>query len=415
MNPLATLQTATSALLASKLRSTLTVLGIVIGVGAVIGVMSIGQGAQAQIAERIEGLGTDVIFVRPGTTTQFGVRGNQGSAQTLTVEDAAALADPVLAPDVRLVAPELSTGVQLVTNTQNVRATATGTSPEYASVRNLTVEEGRFITEQDLQSSALVVVLGSSVAETLFSFLDPIGQQVRINNRPFTVVGVLAEQGGSGLGLLDNVAILPLTTVQLRLAAQRTAQGGLNLQNINVQAVDSDRVEAATEQVEAILRQRHGIIGEEDDFTVTSQAELLETFTEVTDVFTLFLGSIAGISLMVGGIGVMNIMLVSVTERTREIGIRKAVGARRSDILRQFLAEAVALSFAGGALGVAVGWLIARGFSRLSINGQSVDTVITLNIVVLAVSVAVAIGLFFGLYPAIRASRLDPIEALRHE
>jgi putative ABC transport system permease protein len=409
------LHAAIGAIAANKLRAALTVLGIIIGVAAVIGVMSIGRGAEAQIEERIESLGTNLIFVRAGAQTTQGVNQGFGSAQTLTVEDAAALTDRTRTPAVALIAPEVSANVQLVAGSANTRARGIGTTPEYGPMRNADIAEGRFIIEQDVSNSALVVVLGSSIAETLFSFTNPVGQKVRINNRAFTVVGVLEEAGGTGLGNLDDLVVIPLTTVQFRLQAQRTAQGEFSLQSINVQAVDGDAMDAASDQISAILRERHGIGGGEDDFTVTSQADLLEAVTAVTDVFTIFLASVAGISLLVGGIGIMNIMLVSVTERTREIGIRKAVGARRSDILRQFLMEAIALSFSGGALGVGLGWVMGQGFSRLTINNQSVETLITPGSIVLAVSVAVAIGLFFGLYPAVRASRLDPIQALRHE
>jgi putative ABC transport system permease protein len=419
VNPLETLQAALTALMDSKLRSTLTVLGVIIGVAAVIGVMSIGQGAQVEITNRIERLGTDMLFVRPGAATDEGVRGEQGTAQSLTMEDAFALTDQERAPDVLLVAPEVRSGraLRLAVGSENASVPLFGTTPDWAHIRNAQVAEGRFITEEDVRISALVMVMGANTAKTLFGISSPVGQVVRMNNAwSFTVVGVLQEGGGTGLGLLDDIAILPISAVQYRLGAARTARGEFRLNNINIRAMSSDRMAAAKEQVVAILRQRHGIgEADDDDFTVTSQEELRVTFNQVASVFTIFLGSIAGISLLVGGIGIMNIMLVSVTERTREIGIRKAVGAKRGDILRQFLAEAVALSFVGGALGIALGWALSRGFSRISFNDQTIQTVITPDSVVLAVSVAVAIGLFFGLYPAVRASTLDPIEALRHE
>lgn len=419
INPLVAIQTAFGALLDSKLRSTLTVLGVIIGVAAVIGVMSIGEGTRVRITSQIELLGTDMVFVRPGAESQGGVSSGQGSAQSLTIEDAFALTDVSKAPNVLLVAPEIfsRSPLRIVAGSNNALVRGTGTTPDYAHVRNAVVGEGRFITEEDVRTAALTVVLGSKTAEELFGIESPIGQMVRISNSwTFTVVGVLEEAGGTGLGLLDDIAIIPISTVQYRLAAARTARGEFSLNNINVRAVSSENMTLAKAEITAILRERHGIEeGTENDFTVTSQEELAETFTQVVDVFTIFLSSIAGISLLVGGIGIMNIMLVSVTERTREIGIRKAVGAKRSDILRQFIAEAVGLSFLGGALGIALGWLLSRGFSRVPFNGQTIETVITLNSVGLAVGVAVAIGLFFGLYPAIRASRLDPIEALRHE
>ena len=410
-----TLRTAISALLANKLRSTLTVLGIVIGVAAVIGVLSIGQGASAAVSSQVEDLGANLLFVRPGTTTTGGVQGAQGSAQTLTLEDAQALVDPVNAPDVLRVAPEVNSGAQIVTGSENLRSRVVGTTEAYLEVRDVEILEGRFITAQDVLRTATSVVLGYNVADELFGPFSPVGQIVRINNRAFTVIGVLEEQGGTTQGLLDDLVIMPITTVRFRLQAQVTAQGELSVQTINVEASSDDRMEEAEAQIAAILRQRHQIIGSDDDFTITSQEDLVAALVEVSNVFTLFLGAIAGISLMVGGIGIMNIMLVSVTERTREIGLRKAVGARRRDILKQFLSEAVLLSAFGGGVGVFLGWGLAQLFERVSLNNQQIETLVTADVVSLAVGVAVAIGLFFGLYPAVRASRLDPIEALRYE
>ena len=415
MSLMDTLRTAASALLANKLRSTLTVLGIVIGVAAVIGVLSIGQGARASIASNIESLGANLLFVRSGTTTTQGVQSAQGSAQTLTLEDAEALVDPINAPDVLRVAPEVNAGAQIVAGTENLRGRVIGTTEAYVEVRDVEILEGRFITDSDVLRVSTVVVLGYNVADQLFGPFSPVGQTVRINNRAFTVIGVLAEQGGTAQGLLDDVMMMPITTVRFRLQANVTAQGELSVQTINVEASSDERMQEAEAQITAILRERHQIIGSDDDFTVTSQEDLIETFQEVSNVFTLFLGAIAGISLMVGGIGIMNIMLVSVTERTREIGLRKAVGARRGDILKQFLSEAVLLSAFGGGVGVILGWGLAQLFERVSLNNQQIETLVTADVVSLAVGVAVAIGLFFGLYPAVRASRLDPIEALRYE
>lgn len=420
MNPRDIIFTAIAAILANKLRSILTVLGIIIGVAAVIGVMSIGEGARTQITGKIEGLGTNLVFVRPGAAVEKGVKSEQGTAPTLTIEDAAALTDGTKAPDVLLVAPEIvgkAARLTLSAGAENVTTGGRGVTPEYAFVRNLVIEEGRFISERDVEAADLVIVLGSTVAEDLFGVTDPIGQMVRgFNNRfNFKVIGVLQASGGTGFGLSDDFAFLPISTVQYRLQAGRTVKGEYNVSSINVQAVDSDSIIDAKEQVASILRERHQVGEGAEDFTVTSQEDLQETFSEVAVVFTIFLGSIAGISLLVGGIGIMNIMLVTVTERTREIGIRKAVGAKRGDILRQFLTEAMVLSFAGGMLGVGAGWALARVFSQVSINDQAIQTVILPSTVAVAVGVAVAIGLFFGLYPAFLASRLDPIEALRRE
>lgn len=420
MNPQDIIFTAIAAILANKLRSILTVLGIIIGVAAVIGVMSIGEGARTQITSKIEGLGTNLVFVRPGAAVEKGVKSEQGTAPTLTIEDAAALTDGTKAPDVLLVAPEIvgkAARLTLSAGAENVTTGGRGVTPEYAFVRNLVIEEGRFISERDVEAADLVIVLGSTVAEDLFGVTDPIGQMVRgFNNRfNFKVIGVLQASGGTGFGLSDDYAFLPISTVQYRLQAGRTVKGEYNVSSINVQAVDSDSIIDAKEQVASILRERHQVGEGFEDFTITSQEDLQETFSEVAVVFTIFLGSIAGISLLVGGIGIMNIMLVTVTERTREIGIRKAVGAKRGDILRQFLAEAMVLSFAGGMLGVGAGWALAGAFSQVSINDQAIQTVILPSSVAIAVGVAVAIGLFFGLYPAFLASRLDPIEALRRE
>jgi putative ABC transport system permease protein len=333
----------------------------------------------------------------------------------LTLEDAQALVDPVNAPDVLRVAPEVNSGAQIVTGSENLRSRVVGTTEAYLEVRDVEILEGRFITAQDVLRTATSVVLGYNVADELFGPFSPVGQIVRINNRAFTVIGVLEEQGGTTQGLLDDLVIMPITTVRFRLQAQVTAQGELSVQTINVEASSDDRMEEAEAQIAAILRQRHQIIGSDDDFTITSQEDLVAALVEVSNVFTLFLGAIAGISLMVGGIGIMNIMLVSVTERTREIGLRKAVGARRRDILKQFLSEAVLLSAFGGGVGVFLGWGLAQLFERVSLNNQQIETLVTADVVSLAVGVAVAIGLFFGLYPAVRASRLDPIEALRYE
>ncbi len=412
MSPLESLRVALAALTDNKLRSVLTLLGMVIGVGAVISVMSIGRGSSAAITEQIESIGSNLIFVRAAASFQGGVRGAQGSAATLTLDDAQALADSVLTPDVLAVAPEISTFSQARAGRENVNTRIIGVTPEYEQVRNFQVAEGRFITAQDVAARRLVAVVGSSVSETLFGGLSPVGQTVTINQRPFRIVGLLEEMGGTGLAIQDDVIVAPITTVQARLVRQRTAAGRDRVQTITVQVTDNDRLEQAKFQVSEVLRERHQII-DQDDFTLTSQEDIIQARTDVNNVLTIFLGSIAAISLLVGGIGIMNIMLVSVTERTHEIGIRKAVGAKRRDILYQFLAEATLLSFGGGAIGVGGGWGVSRLLERLTISGQQVETLVQADIAFLALGVSVAIGLFFGIYPAIRAARLDPIEALR--
>ena len=412
MSPLESLRVALAALTDNKLRSVLTLLGMVIGVGAVISVMSIGRGSSAAITEQIESIGSNLIFVRAAASFQGGVRGAQGSAATLTLDDAQALADSVLTPDVLAVAPEISTFSQARAGRENVNTRIIGVTPEYEQVRNFQVAEGRFITAQDVAARRLVAVVGSSVSETLFGGLSPVGQTVTINQRPFRIVGLLEEMGGTGLAIQDDVIVAPITTVQARLVRQRTAAGRDRVQTITVQVTDNDRLEQAKLQVSEVLRERHQIVAQ-DDFTLTSQEDIIQARTDVNNVLTIFLGSIAAISLLVGGIGIMNIMLVSVTERTHEIGIRKAVGAKRRDILYQFLAEATLLSFGGGAIGVGGGWGVSRLLERLTIGGQQVETLVQADIAFLALGVSVAIGLFFGIYPAIRAARLDPIEALR--
>ena len=404
MSLLAILRTALSSLGANKLRSSLTLLGIVIGVAAVISLMAIGRGAQAAITSNIEALGTNLLFVRP-----------EGSAATLTMDDAYALLDPVFAPSVAAVAPELSTYTQVVAGRENTRTQAVGVTPEYESVRGFSLASGQFISSGHVSNRSEVAVLGSQVAETLFGFRDPVGQAVRINGRQFTVIGVLESKGGGFMGLYDNQALVPITTAYYRLAAQRTVQGSISIQTINVQAKSSgSAMDRAIQEITTVLTLRHRITGEAD-FTVSSLQETIETLEETTNTFVVFLGAIASISLLVGGIGVMNIMLVSVTERTREIGIRKAMGAKRRDVLFQFVSEATLLSLAGGGVGVLAGLALSLVLNGRNLLGMSLQTAFSGDIAVLALVVSTAIGLFFGIYPAMRASRLHPIEALRYE
>jgi putative ABC transport system permease protein len=406
--------TAISSLAANKLRAGLTLLGIVIGVAAVISLLSIGRGAQDAITERIQTLGTNLLFIRPGGTTQGGVFGGQGSASTLTLEDAFALQDAVMAPSVKAVAPELGTSGQIVAGRENTFTQITGVTPEYQFVRESTVASGQFITRTHVDRSSQVAVLGSSVAEDLFGFRDPVGQPVRVNGRQFIVVGVLESKGGGFFGSFDDQVVVPITTVYNRLSSSRTAQGGVSVQTINVQVNDVGSMDDAMNEVSTVLRIRHRITGD-DDFTVSSQQETIETLEETTNTFIVFLGAIAGISLLVGGIGIMNIMLVSVTERTREIGIRKAMGAKRRDIMLQFLSEASLLSLGGGGLGLALGALLSWFLNDRTLGGQSFQTSFSGDFAVLALVVGAGIGLFFGIYPAMRAAKLHPIDALRYE
>ncbi len=406
MNVLESLRTAWRALSANKLRSALTMLGIVIGVAAVIALVGVGQGVQASVTEQLRGMGTNLLVVYAGRVGASGFR-------PLTMGDAEALSDPYRLPDVAAVAPEVSQSVTAVAGGTEATTQVQGVTPEYLSVRNWQVAVGEFIRQEHLEERARVAVLGSAIAETLFPDNPlPIGETVRLNGVPFEVIGVMAEKGGS-LSNQDNAVFVPLTTAQGRLFSLRAPNGEYTLSSISVQAVSEERMEAATEEIRAVLRERHRLAEEdEDDFNILSQADLIQSFSDITGVLTTFLGAIAGISLVVGGIGIMNIMLVSVTERTREIGLRKAVGARRRDILVQFLMEAVTLALVGGILGIGIG---AVGGKLVSTLMENVRSVVTLQSVLLATGVSAVVGLASGLYPAWRASRLNPIEALRYE
>ena len=414
MNPLDTARSALTSLWASKLRSSLTVLGIVIGVAAVISLMSIGRGAQASITETIQSLGTNLLFVQPGASSFGGIFFGQGSASTLTLEDADAIAAPSAIPSVSAVAPELSTNGQLVYGRENTFTQVLGVTPEYVDVRNLELSTGSFISDGHVVNRSEVIVLGSFVSETLFGLRDPVGQTVKVNGRPFTIIGVLDSMGGGPFGLFDDQVLVPITTAYYRLASERTTQGDVTVNLISVQVQDESQMDQAEAQIATLLRLRHRVTGE-DDFTINNQQDTLETLEETTDTFVMFLGAIAGISLLVGGIGIMNIMLVSVTERTREIGIRKAMGATRRDILVQFMAEAIVLSIGGGGIGVLAGVALSRLIDGRTLFGQAFETVFSGDIVILALLVSAAIGLFFGIYPAMRAARQHPIDALRYE
>jgi putative ABC transport system permease protein len=405
--------TALESLTANKLRAGLTILGIVIGVAAVIALVSIGRGAQAQITSRIESNGTNLVFVRPGSIQEGGVAAGAGSAATLTQDDAEALAS---APSVVGVAPQVSGRAQVVYLGQNTNTSLVGVTPDFQTVHDLQVEEGEFISQENVDARSLVIVLGSSVANTLFGGSGgAVGQTLRLNGQPMRVIGVLTSKGGSGFGNQDDQVLVPLTTAQTRLIGNSRFRGANVINQISVQAASAGEVQTAMDGITEILRERHQTSSGTDDFTVQNQQDLLATATQVTDTLTLFLGGIAAISLLVGGIGIMNIMLVSVTERTREIGVRKAIGARRRDILYQFLVESAVLSLVGGLIGIAIGWLISQLMGRVQVGGSAITPVVGLDSILLATGFSIAVGLFFGIYPATRAASLEPVEALRYE
>jgi len=404
------LSTAWVGVVTHKLRSFLTMLGIVIGVGAVIALMSVGKGAEASIVSNISGLGANLVTISPGfSIASGGIRMAMGSVETLTREDSEAIAE--LVDYVDIVAPSNSTNLQLIVSGENMNARITGVTVDYMQAYNLNVVSGSFFTAYDYERSARVAVLGSNVAETLFEGADPIGQQVRMGNNVVRVIGVL-ESKGSGIGSPDDSTLIPMSALQQMVAQSRTSSGESVVSSIVLTVSDESQIDYVIEQTTSLLRSRHELgPGVDDDFSITSMEELSSTLSETVGTMTLLLGAIAAISLLVGGIGVMNIMLVSVLERTREIGIRKALGARERDIWGQFLIEAVFLTFAGGIIGVILGWVVAVVVNAMGL----MTTAVTADIVILAVSVSVGIGLFFGFYPAWRASRLNPIEALRYE
>ena len=402
-------RTALVSIAANKLRSTLTILGIVIGVAAVIALVSIGRGAQAQITAQIESNGTNLVYVRPGSAQQGGVAGGAGTAGNLTEADAEALYGVA---GVAGVAPEMDGVAQVTYLGQNTRTRVVGVTPDFLNVRNLTLTDGEFISSANVIGRSSVVVLGSTVAETLFGGTGGVvGQSIRVNGQPYRVVGVLASKGGSGFGNQDDQILVPLTTAQTRLIGGNRFRGANVINVINVQVASADEVQATIDGITLLLRERHRTVEGSDDFSVQNQQDILATATQVTNTLTIFLGGIAAISLLVGGIGIMNIMLVSVTERTREIGIRMAIGARQRDVLAQFLLEALMISIAGCLIGL----LLGIGGALLTNALTDMVIVISGASILVAFAVAAGVGIFFGYYPAHRAAALDPIEALRHQ
>jgi putative ABC transport system permease protein len=396
---------ALRALRRNKMRSTLTALGIIIGVASVVAMVAVGNGAQARIESQVSALGQNLLTIFAGSRRSGGVNTGLGSASTITLADADAIGREVT--DVVAISPEASTSAQAIANGRNWSTSIVGESPDYLKIRDWKLAAGSMFTEREVRSAAKVAVVGSKTANELFGPLDPVGQTVRVKNIPFVIIGLL-ESKGAGMGgqNQDDRIIIPYTTAMKRVT------GDKYLRSVNVQIVSADRMEVAQQQITSLLRQRHRLAaGRDDDFNIFNQKEIADTVSSISRIITLLLGAISGISLVVGGIGIMNIMLVSVTERTREIGIRIAVGAQPGDIRLQFLIEAITLSLLGGIIGV----LLGVGASRLVAVVANFKAIVSVSSILLAFGVSFVIGVFFGFYPARKAAALDPIDALRYE
>jgi putative ABC transport system permease protein len=407
---------AMRSLAANKLRSSLTMLGVIIGVGSVITLMSVGRGAEASITSSIQGLGTNLIYVNSKTPGVQGMMAMANPTYSFTMDDAREIAERV--PNVIAVAPVIENYVEVATASDSTLGVVEATTPDFEKALNYPVAEGQFITDRNVAGRDLVVVLGDRVAGDLFGNEDPVGQKVKIKGRQFTVVGVLEKKGGQMMGVsMDSIIVVPITTYQTRLFPGQTVRGEDAIQELAVQIASPDVADIVAADISDLLMQRHRITEEgKEDFLIMTQEQMLGMVQQVTGILTIVLGAIASISLIVGSIGIMNIMLVSVTERTREIGIRKAVGAKRRDILLQFLLEAAMLSLTGGIVGIIGGWTVSWLVTTFSeAAGFPLKSAVTADIVLLAIVVSVFIGLASGVYPAMRAARLNPIDALHYE
>jgi len=413
MNLAQNVRLALGALASNKLRALLTMLGIIIGVASVITLLSVGKGVESFVVGEFENLGNNLLFVFPGQL-EPGHGPLRPGGTGLTNDDVAALSDSFRTPDVLAVVPEYDRLASVTRGRNETRTTIAGTTPNYPAVRSFYPLAGDFFSEQDMNANARVAVLGQTVYEELFPDGEaPVNQTIKINNTNFNVIGLMEKKGGSGFNDQDNLVLIPISTAQRRLFPSRRPDGKMRVDFIYAQVISDERQNTAIAQIEEVLRDTHNIDYQaEDDFTVLSQTELVGAFGQITRILTAFLGLIAGISLLVGGIGIMNIMLVSVRERTREIGLRKAVGAKRRDILWQFLVEAMVLAILGGLIGLTLGAGASLFISRLS---DSLQPTVAWDSVVLAFAFSAAVGLFFGIYPASRAARLSPIDALRYE
>ena len=402
------LKEALESLNANKLRTGLTMLGIVIGVAAVVSMLAVGQGAGSSITDSIETMGSNLLFVK--------VNDDATNPEPLTLADAEAIMESDGTPSVLAVAPTVTTNKDISFAGNSMSASITGLTPDYSSVRNEEVLVGRFISQDDIDTHATVVVIGADIVSELFdSTTDALGNKLRIGNNLYQVVGVLESKGGTAMGSSDNQVYVPISTAQSRLITRSSAHEEVSL--ISVSAINSEAMNDAMNEITNILSNRHHITGdEENDFEVFSQEAFTEAAASITGVLTVFLGGIAAISLLVGGIGIMNIMLVSVIERTKEIGLRKAVGARDYDIMMQFMVESLIIGLFGGILGVLLGWGISSAISQVAImGGTALNAKLSIDSILLAVTFSVSVGLVFGIYPARRAAKLEPVEALRTE